>query len=538
MSKIMKKLILILLICLLPSFGWSTTYYVKTVGGNDASAGTSEETAWAHAPGVSGWTGSGTINNGDIVYFDNASTWTASSGSGVFDLRAANNVNGGIYDGSTWGSGTRAILRATGNLTNAGYSVGTVNIGSSNITVRGFEVDGGGGIGGSYNNSGIVINWPSPICTASISNIEVSNCTVHNIGNADSFRYGLLVGAASNGYSTSDVSILNNTVYDTCHEGILIYPSDDNTGGADTITIRGNNIYNTGQQNYIFGTGIAIKNKVTNATVEFNYVHNNIASGVQIISLSGTSSYAPNSVIIRYNIISNNGTNGIYDNNSAGIAESYDIYGNLFISNGQEVARSNGIDYYVEASSSGSIIKVYNNTFYSIGKLTTNKDSIKIQAPANTLEIKNNIFYVDNHLAINDTGSVITAHNNNLFWRTSGDNNVVTYGGSSYTRSNVTNWETTAQNTDPTFKNSSNLPTGFSGTYGTDMVPNADGLSISSAPALDSGANLGSSYNGAINFSGITGSPTRSVWDIGAYEYGSGTIPKLSGISIVGGSMN
>ena len=56
------------------------------------------------------------------------------------------------------------------------------------------------------------------------------------------------------------------------------------------------------------------------------------------------------------------------------------------------------------------------------------------------------------------------------------------------------------------------------------MAPNTDGLSIlSTSKALSSGINLGTSYNGAINLSGIVGSPIRGtgMWDIGAYQYQS-----------------
>jgi hypothetical protein len=69
----MKKLIFIplLLISLIVS---ATNYYVKT-GGSDGAAGTSDGTAWAHCPGLTGWTGSVTLVAGDNVYFKCGGIW-------------------------------------------------------------------------------------------------------------------------------------------------------------------------------------------------------------------------------------------------------------------------------------------------------------------------------------------------------------------------------------------------------------------------------------------------------------------------------
>ncbi len=71
------------------------------------------------------------------------------------------------------------------------------------------------------------------------------------------------------------------------------------------------------------------------------------------------------------------------------------------------------------------------------------------------------------------------------------------------------------------FINTSNLPTGFTGTYGVDMEPNTDGLSLGAASAcIGTGASLGSPYNSSINTISRT---SGSGWDIGAYEYDDGS---------------
>jgi hypothetical protein len=77
-------------------------------------------------------------------------------------------------------------------------------------------------------------------------------------------------------------------------------------------------------------------------------------------------------------------------------------------------------------------------------------------------------------------------------------------------------YEITASGNDPSFKNAGNLPTGFTGTYGIDLAPNADGLSLQQrSEGVDSGISLGSPYNGSIN---SRNRPSGNGWDIGAYE--------------------
>jgi hypothetical protein len=86
-------------------------------------------------------------------------------------------------------------------------------------------------------------------------------------------------------------------------------------------------------------------------------------------------------------------------------------------------------------------------------------------------------------------------------------------------------WETTAQITNPNFAGGT-LPTGFTGTYGTNMVPNTNYFAITSGDAINNGATLGSPYNGCINGAGLATPITRpqgAAYDIGAYEYVSGT---------------
>jgi hypothetical protein len=493
-----------LLIFGLTSYAYATTYYVSPTG-DDRNSGSNPSTPWEHCPGMNGYSGTGSLKSGDIVYFDNAGTWTSAGGDYYLQTTA-----GVTYDGATYGSGTRAKLVA-------GYThASVVLIKVSNVTFTGFEIDVN-----DKDTCGITLNWPES--SSNISTITISNCSVHNTNATDVHKYGILVGS-TNGHTTSNVNILNNTIYNTGHEGLALYTSYEAGDAASNILVRGNEIYNAGRVNpsLTCGQGILVKNTITNATIEYNYVHDNALIGIQNETVSGYS--GPTNIIVRYNIFKNNKIWGLYVLGD-GVQVDWKVYGNLFVSNGNTSGSEGGQVFFTgQNHNAASTWKFYNNVFYSVGVLRTNKYNFIINGSTNPIvELKNNIFYSDNHLCFRkNTGGTLT-HNNNLFWRTDGNNSVVT-DGSSYVRDSVTNWEPSAQKADPAFKNTSDLPTGFSGTYGTSKVPNADGLSIqSTSPARDNGIGIpGTVYNGAINFSGTNLGkirPQGAAWDIGAYEY-------------------
>ena len=182
-----------------------------------------------------------------------------------------------------------------------------------------------------------------------------------------------------------------------------------------------------------------------------------------------------------------------------------------------------------KALSDSLSLKIYNNTFYH--NATDGSEWIREiyiesnSADISVLEIRNNIIYAVSTSPLIDADGDITAHSNNIYYR-AGGGELVRDRGTTYTSGNLGSWEPSAYAVEPNFKNSSNLPAGFKGTYGTDMEPNTDGLSVEQGIAVDNGADLGDLYYGAINFAGKSGGLTRpqgSGWDIGAYEYSTVT---------------
>jgi len=193
----------------------------------------------------------------------------------------------------------------------------------------------------------------------------------------------------------------------------------------------------------------------------------------------------------------------------------------------------------------------YNNTFYNTYLSASDASSIRMLeiysgrttvAGTPTFNFKNNIVYTATCNGIYDVQGILT-HSYNLIYRSSAatDKHVSICAEPAYncsvtdydrdgTASDLTNWETTgAQKTDPSFT-AGTLPTGFSGTYGSNMVPNTDYFQLTvDSPAKDTGATL-EGYTGSINGAGLTTPivrPLGAAFDIGAYEYG--TVAQTSG---------
>lgn len=506
-----KKITLFFLIVLSGNC-FAATYYVQN-GGDDNAAGTSIA-PWANCPGMEAWSGGASLSPGDTVYFDSSDTWTLEDGSqGLW-------VEGGVtYIGDYWGGGTRAKFDGQ---TNWEDNRAVVQIGEDHATYetvfQGFEVDA------NMNESrGIQVN-PSGAGNTLVGAIKrVENCWVHHIGDGSSgFSYGIIVSGTTNN-TVQNVEILGCLTHHIPRSGIVLYSGyqRDSTHIYD-VTIRDNEVHTTKLDLSAAGHGILVKNHAERIIIEYNYVHG--ASNAINVDHTYSNADTPDDITIRYNILTGGSSSGILVSNNP-ITNFY-IYGNLIFENTKQ-----GINFESNRSGASSAY-VYNNTFYQndLGEIWVKSAS----GSFSTLEIKNNIFYAKTgQLAYNDDDSTSETHNNNLYYIASG--NVVGNGGSSYTTATVTNWEATAQSSNPNFSGGA-LPSGFDGTYGSDLVPNETYFLIETGDAVGGGADLGGSpYYGAINITGTDSEDTRDTltpWDIGAYESGMAVPPPTrSGIT-------
>jgi hypothetical protein len=492
--------------CLLSAGAEAATYYVDQTAGRDTNAGTAAA-PWKSAPGMTSWTGSARLAAGDVVYFDRADTWDVGGGPQGFYL-----LGGVTYIGDSWGSGVRARIRAT-----TGFDAGLVRFrdhATLATVFQGFDVDVNGQVA-----TGIDINhgfWQ----LMNGATKRVKNCIVHNVYSEQAlgqYKYGIIVSnhGDATGYA-ENVEILDNVVRDVSRDAICLYPGDENANSRiRNIVVRGNEVYNTGQDpQYCCGSGILVKGYVVDATVEYNYVHN--VKGASIfINSNETRHYGngPTNIHVRYNLVTNATANGavlVYDGSGGTDPKDLKIYGNIIFNstvNGGLLFNSNLV---------GTLnVRVYNNTFYNAPVRIENSN-----ATFATFEFKNNIVSYTGGVPFSDAGGKVTAHSNNIYYR--GSSTLVSSRGVNYTQATLGTYETTASSNNPLFKNTAALPTGFTGVFGSNLTPNADGLSLQAGSVgVDRGVAIAAPYDGSIN-SVIRA--TAGAWDLGAYEAGAATV--------------
>jgi hypothetical protein len=492
-------------------------YYVdnSAAGASNTNPGT-ETQPWTHCPGMPGWNGTLSLQPGDVVYFANDGTWEAADGNAVLQI-----AGGVTYDGSTWGSGTRAVLTATNAL---GRSV--INFmhddPAAPTIVRGFEVNAG-----STVTTGIGINWPhaEQSLTGAIKRIE--NCLVHDVNSLSAqgeYEYGIVVSSGYGGGRTvSNVEVINCTTYNISRGGINIYSAnDDPLSRITAVLVRGNEVYATGQDPDYAGSALPMKNHVLDAVLEYNHVHDT-TRGAGISLSSHTEDFrGPQNAVIRHNIVQNCAQMGLLFNVKGSV--SADIYGNLIRENVYQGIR------FMDVGGDVSL-RIYNNTLIHNYEPTWSHEILIHTGTANVvlLEVKNNLLLArPETLPIQDEEGSITDHAHNLYYRTSGGA-LARAEGVNYTEADLQTWEPTALSAEPLLVDISNPPTGFIGTLGADLRPNTDGLNLTeTSPARNSGVALAADYDTSIN---SIPRPSGTNWDIGAYEYNEGTAQPDAGIA-------
>ena len=508
----MKKYLILLILLFIATPAWAATYYVKN-GGNDSLDGLSDSTAWASIAKVTA-----TVTSGDTVYFRSQDTWSSSS-SPVLQATV-----GVTYRGTGYGSGTRATIQATGT---QGY--GTVHLNVSNVNFYGFNIDMN-----SQNAGGIWIGTTS----GDIQNINVDNCEVH--GSAGSgYAYGIYVGGYGTSTDVSSVTITNTLVHHTQHEGIAIYPTWGSDGNSATnVTVRNCIIHDTGLVGGVtWGDGIYIVNELNDIYIEFNTIYN-CPDGIRYGNSSDAYVGDPHNINIRYNIVYNC-TYGIGMNfGSGGHNSSANVYGNLLY--------ENQYGFNIGGAFSGCTFNYYNNTIFDSTHTGSQGVRNYLEGMTNSiLNFKNNIIVINRAdsypIWIGRSGvEALWTHSNNLIYKSGSTTKWVHHDGvADYSNLQTkSTWDATAVITNPAFTGGT-LPTGFSGTYGTNMVPNTTYFNIASdSPAKDTGYTI-EGYTGCINGAGLATPITRPQgdgYDIGAYEYYVGS--SMTGVTLNGCIIN
>lgn len=475
--------------------------YVDFTAGNDGNPGTISS-PWKYCPGMVGWSGAATLEAGDTVYFDRSDTWPLganASGAG-FDLKAGVHYVGNVWNPAS-GAGTRALIFAAGE-----HESGVVRIWEDHATLptwlEGFEINAN-----NQRANLVDINhahWKTGL-TKAVKRVE--NCLAYgNSGDSSQgyYKYGIIVSDNSSDASgwVANVEILNTVIHTIARDGFCMYPG--NNGMVSNIVIRGCEVYDTGNDpSYSEGHGYLIKGNVKNAVVEYSYAHDVNSSAIFINGPEAGSGPGPSGLALRYNLLQTADNNGVIRFYGTG-SKSADVYGNLVLPN----EATGGLS--LSGNSGTHAFRVYNNTFYNA--------FVDLGSPSSTgtIEFWNNLIFELDDVPLTDASQKITGHGNNVYFR-SGGGTLVSSGGSSFSAASLlSGYEATASSSDPLFKNSANLPDGFTGSFGAGLAPNRDGLSLQvTSPALSVGANLGAPYNGSIN---SVARPASGAWNAGAYQ--------------------
>ena len=535
-------------------------------GGADSNAGTNTSSAWQHCPGdplATGVAGSTTLNPGDTVFFKGgvpyvlaATNPTPQSPVGGITLSwsgtAANPIT---YDGNSagnWGSG-RAILTDNYGGNNVVAFFSSRGISDINFTSLEFGPIGGAETPPTDPGQAVAANPGTGLrADGGMTNVSVANCYFHDLGYW--FQTAPMSTNSIAGYGIFSVDSAGVTITN-CEFTRISNPVTWSTVVSSTnLTIVGCDFHNDivcainlpmagGLRDSIF-----IQN---NSFQDWDLAYTNwtgygaAPSREGILDNSSTLSFVDGPNIDIYN-------NTFYDtttNNAGGTScisfegnTSGNVYNNLFI----DAPESGGfIDVVFDSSVvSNTLVRIYNNTFYQDWlppfNLDTNDAAYAISATQLTWEagdvvdMKNNIHY-DALTGSSQNVAIDMVSSNSPSWTT--DYNCYWYYNTQgylfhwYPGTNPPDywltfpylqsigWETHGQNNDPQFMSLAY------GSWSPNSISNDYHLAAGS-PCIGAGVNLS-----ALGLPGLnadrdgTPRPTSGRWDIGAYQYGTNSVP-------------
>jgi parallel beta-helix repeat protein len=499
--------ILVVLVMFSPS--WATTYFVNATYGNDSNSGLSEVAAWKNISKVN----KSSFQPGDNILFKRGEIWreqltVPSSGISGHPIKFGTYGTGddpvisGANIVATWTDEGSSIYSAT--LTTEPKQIfyddtrltendgATTSVGSnewdwdSNTLYINVEEDPSGGtVEASQRNTAVSIG--SSINYITLNGLSFKHGNHGDLGNVlslgthitiqnceSSFGYGHGIAYAVN---ASNNILSGCTIHDNVKSGVLAYKVAGSSGNENYIS------ENTISSNGEFGVYIIASYFI----VEENLVSGNgntggVYSGIEIFN-GYDDGYGENN-IVRYNLVTGQ-ISGVDDGAGIYADEETSIYNNTVYGNCQ--------------NSSGELI-----IFTEIKVIATNdgdttyavlKNNAVQATKANTYAI-----YVDAEVE-GSTGLDITKNDwyatatNWYYWESGGGNNLSTWNGLTGVGTDF--------NSDPLFTNAA----------GGDFTLQAG------SPCVNAGANLGATYDNALFY---TSSWTDSVVTVDQDSFGGG----------------
>jgi len=300
-----------------------STYYINAINGNDASAGTTQNTAWKTVAKVNAYT----FIPGDTVLFRRGDTWNERL------VVAQSGISGYPITYSNYGVGANPIFNAQ-------------NIRPNGIRIEGVSyiiIDGIDTIN-STEEGIVVFDW---------NEIGSSNVTIKNLTSFNNVKAGIYMSIP---YGTiMDCSTINNGLT-TQHHGIYMGRSSilNNIYADNWLIERCHSYGNTGAGYQIYNSG--------SGTLRYSVTNNNGGTsggwGAVIDTL------APNkNVNVYYNVLYNNDYWGLEVAN-LNSGDAVNIYNNVMYNNGQADYGA-GLHVANNDNVTDGSIKIKNNLIFS-----------------------------------------------------------------------------------------------------------------------------------------------------------------------------
>jgi len=543
-------------------------YYVSP-NGNDNDAGTSAAYPWQTIAKVNNFT----FPQGSAVSFEGGQTFT-----GCLVFNTTNVPSSSIS--------TPFIVNSygTGIATISSNCSGTSDAAITGDNVHGFTIDGLRIVNGGSTIYGVLLENQtshSPTQNIVVKNSEITGfAPVGGVSNGGEIW---IIGYAANGNNgpLNNVQILNNTL----HGASVTSGDGDGVGGwgyGENITnvlVQGNTIFNLGMPATTPGAGILV-NGWSQATVQYNIIHDVGANVTSCGGASGIETYTSNKITIRFNEVYNvqpspsytkgcdfdaidldgGTTNSVveynYTHHNAGSGllayvsspTGYTWGPNTYrynISENDDWAKAQGGLFNIGPGNPPNAISIYGNTFFD--NVTTQKTLTTSSAcfyygfsggtwasgslVADNICVMNDLdkYGRNGNFIYNPYGETGMTLSNNLYY-TTGNYPVWRWGGTAYQE--ISAWMNAAKETNPVFSDPLFSSSGNGGTCtwtpsagdGPQPCPQAYQLEVSS-PAL--GAGVAVANNGGVDY---FQSPLTSPPSIGAYSgtgggQGGTTIP-------------
>jgi Right handed beta helix region len=313
-----------------------------------------------------------------------------------------------------------------------------------------------------------VYRHPLTIYTGAANN-TITDVTAYN-------SYGTspiaIYGSGTTGNLIQDSTFYNDTSLSSAYVTSGVWGVVVAHGGSSGNTLEGCLIYSTAAS--AAGFGILVGDTGTTLTASHNHVYGTFSYGVDVGSGGG---------------------------DGLGMGSTITFYGNVL-----DISAANNTGMLFTGST-GDI--VYNNTIY--GPSNSNPAISQTSTSTGAL-VKNNIFWTGKYASVDASSETSTAYDYNDYYSASGT--PFTWGGTAY---NFANWKTNSSQdvhslgSDPKLTN----------------APGGDFTLLSSSPAIDSGVNLGSTYQEALSPAtswpgGVVFANQNSFgagWEMGAYVF-------------------